>query len=61
MINASKYGKNHQNYPNARLSVYHGARHVFPRKKDVTRAVEDVAAFINGYDKTAMAFVGENT
>ncbi len=48
-------------YPNARLSVYNGARHVFPRKKDVTRAVEDVAAFINGYDKTAMAFVGENT
>ncbi len=35
-------------YPNANLLVYHGARHMFPRRKDVIRAVLDVAEFIRG-------------
>lgn len=36
-------------YSNSELYIYRGAGHVFPRKKDVDRAVSNIVAFINGY------------
>ncbi len=38
-------------YKNAHLCVYPGARHLFPRRKDIVRAASDIRAFVLGYQE----------